>query len=302
MADQETITNKDGIFARTGPIPKAMLDKLVVRGRQDQVDRALRTHFSWDGVDNTAALVTSVEETTGRLLDIGWVTLGSRTIKFKASDLWSNASKELRVEVQVADLGEFVFPRGRHWAEWADSDQFQVKVFRNRGKEELTGAEMTTEGLGRFSLRLCITPFSVGGATVVVGALPLNLDTLKERYPEHDSASCPQVHLALDSSKRKSTMFYLAVEERPQEGVGIGAYPFLPYNTADVELVMPSSRDLRESVALFLRKARDYNNRTSTSVLTKLDDPTEFDREMEATRIWPPPAAEDSESERDYRG
>ena len=76
---QVTISDKNGVFSKTGPIRKELLD------RHDQVARALRTHFSWDGEDNTAALVTSVEENTGRLLDIGWVTLGSRTIKFKAS-------------------------------------------------------------------------------------------------------------------------------------------------------------------------------------------------------------------------
>ena len=177
MVNQETISDVGGIFENSGAPTAALLRKLTVRGRTDKVGKSLEKNFKWDSKEPIVTVVNSVDSTSGKIPDTGYIALGTKTISFMATDLWVNSPKEARVEIVIEDLGEFVFPRGQHFSEWTDSDTFITKIFKNKEKQEMDPQEQENAGIGAILLRLCLTPTCVGVVTAMNGALPIPLET-----------------------------------------------------------------------------------------------------------------------------
>ena len=58
-------------------------------------------------------------------------------------------------------------------------------------------------------------------------------------------------------------------------------------------------REWKEATVLFLRKAVGFNNKSLTTIMDKLGEDGEFEKDIEAKRIWPlPKEAEASGSNR----
>ena len=201
-----------------------------------------------------------------------------------ATDLWVNAPKEARVEITIDDLGEFVFQRSQHFSEWTDSDIFTMIVFKNKDKVEMDPVEQEQAGIGAITMRLCLTPTCVGAVTAMMGALPVPLERATEDFPRLNVASCPQVNLPMEG-RSKGTAFTLAPVEQRKDVVGIGVFGFLSYLSAALTNKLPAIWDWKEATVLFLRKAVSFNNKSATTIMDKLRDNGEFEKEEEPNRI-----------------
>ena len=224
-------------------------------------------------------------------------TLGSRTLKFMATDLWVGAPKEARVVIVIDDLGEFIFRKNYHYSEWTDSDVFNLKVFKNKEMEEMDPTEQGEVGIGSISMRLCLTPTCIGAVTATMGAIPQGLEEAMEAFPRMNEASCPQVNLPMEG-RSKGTMFKLVPVEEKKDGVGIGVFGFLAYLTAAVTPRLPSIVEWKEATVLFLRKAVSFNNKSANSIMDKLKVNDEFEKDSDPKRIWPMPKESTGESSR----
>ena len=89
--------------------------------------------------------------------------------------------------------------------------------------------------------------------------------------------------------RSKGTAFTLAPVEGKKDGVGIGVFGFLSYLTAAISTKLPAVMDWKEATVLFLRKAVAFNNKSATTIMDKLSDDCEFEKDVEARRIWPMP-------------
>ena len=210
---------------------------------------------------------------------------------------------DIIVVITFTDLGEFVFPRGRHHSEWADSDQFVVRVYKGgKRRKELDGQDIQKEGVKPFSLRLCITPYCVGGAMVMMGAIPLSLQELKDSYPNYESTShspgeadCgwSQAHHYVRAGSQGETRARCGDRSVPvsllQHRHCRGLLPEDDGSSGVGQSVPESSQGTT-------------TNRSAITIMAKLGDPTEFTRDMEAPRLWPLPQEDSGSGSNDGDG
>ena len=93
----------DGIFEKCGNPSAAMMRKLSVRGRSVKVGQALEKHFKWDTKEPIVSVINSVDPINGKILDTGYIVLGTWRMNFMATDLWVDAPKDVWVEIILDD-------------------------------------------------------------------------------------------------------------------------------------------------------------------------------------------------------
>ena len=76
-----------------------------------------------------ASLLTAPIATleSGTIVDTHWVVLGAmKDLKFSGNNLWTGASKELRVTVNLDNLSMFTFGGATNVSHWLDRQELEV--------------------------------------------------------------------------------------------------------------------------------------------------------------------------------
>lgn len=285
------------LFRQRGPLTRATLASLHVRGSGVQVDDALGRK-GWDGVEPVLTTVMTVDPATAVVRGTRYETRGGleNVVKFKAPELWVGASEGIEVHVKLDDLGivkwvtEGDVRNVSHWLEDTEIDHTVLK-----GNTALPEEEKEENGIGSFVLRFTILPAAVEKSLLYAGILPYSKDKLEEKLQEVgkslDSPVIPTVALKLYKSGGKWTNAHalnLLPREVPGDKLGLGHLPLLEVVGAG-RPEFPPHDNIEKELSCFLRATVGTNNTALARVEGLFASPDVFPKFASGTvpRDWP---------------
>lgn len=194
-------------------------------------------------------------------------------VAFKAGTLFPAAMDNLQLSMKI-DLACFDFPSsGSNFSVYREAPKdVAVTAFVMEGGQQrvFDWATAKKEGCGDFSIRLVVYPISTTEVLVQVGAVPFDLNHMKQHYGEvYQEAFFPNTFLRVTKTRtqlpqhmaravgQNSTSLAKRVELllSDSQGFGLGARPFISslVDPGDGPVQMPSFRVIQEAVCDFFR-------------------------------------------------
>ena len=290
-------TIASNLFLKRGPLSKAILSSLHIRGAGVQVDDAL-LRKEWDGQQAVVTSVMTVDPASSQIRGTRYETRGalSQVIKFKASELWVGAKDGIDVVIKLDDLSIIRWASEgdhRNLSAWIEDKELEVTL--QKGETVIQEEEKEELGVGDFVIRFTILPAEVNMSMLYAGALPYSRTKLVEKLhgvvKTLDSAVIPTVALKLYRKAGKSTNAHplvLLPAELPQDGFGLGHLPLLEVVGA-ARPVFPPHEDIEEELTLFLRATIGTTNTALARVDGMFASPDTFPKFASGTipRDWP---------------
>ena len=289
------------LFRQRGPLNKATLNSLHVRGGGVQVDDALG-RWGWGGTEPVVTTVITIDHATAVVRGTRYETRGSleSPVKIKASELWPGATEGVEVHLKFTNLGIINWvSQGdvrniSHWMEDKEVDHVIVKdnvALQDEDKEE--------NGILDFVLRFTILPADVEKSLLYASILPYSKAVLKEKLQAVnktlDSPVVPTLPLKLFKSSGKMTNAHpltLLPKERAGDRFGLGHLPLLEV-VGDGRPNFPHHDAIEKELTSFLRATVGTNNTSLPRLEGLFASPEVFPKFASGTipRDWP-----------DYRG
>ena len=258
------------LFLRRGPLTRAILSSLHIRGSGVQVDDVL-IRKGWDGTEPAVTSVMAVDPATAKIKGTRFETRGAITheVRLKATDLWTGAKEGIDVVIKFDDLsiakwateGDF-----RNLSNWIEDKELNVTL--QKGESIIQEDEKQGNGIGNFVIRFTILPGEVGISILYAGILPYSKAKLTEKLQAVGKtvqcAVIPTVALKLYKKNNKNTNGHpliLLPMEGPEDRLGLGHLPLLEVVGA-ARPVFPQHDDIEEELTLFLRATIGTNNTT----------------------------------------
>ena len=289
------------LFKQRGPLNKATLNSLHVRGGGVQVDDALG-RWGWNGTAPVVTSVITIDHATAVVRGTRFETRGGleHPVKIKASELWPGATEGVEIHLRFSNLGiiDWVtqgdFRNVSHWLEDKDVDHDIIK-----DNTAIPDDEKEENGIFGFALRFTILPADAEKSLLYASILPYSKAELGEKLQEVnktlDSPVIPTLALKLFKSGAKTTNAHaiaLLPKERPGDRFGLGHLPLLEV-VGDGRPNFPHHDEVEKELASFLRATVGTNNTSLPRLEGLFASPEVFPKFASGTipRDWP-----------DYRG
>ena len=150
------------LFQQRGPLSRAVLSSLHIRGSGVQVDDALM-RWRWDGVEPAVTTVITVDPGTAMVKGSRYETRGSlpHVVKIKASELWAGAKEGIEVHIKFSNLGIIKWTTEgevRNLSHWIEDKDLEVTLMKGEAVVEKTDKD---NNIGDFVVRFTILPAAV---------------------------------------------------------------------------------------------------------------------------------------------
>ena len=264
---RQTIVSE--LFQQRGPLTKAILSSLHIRGSGVQVDDALMRR-GWDGAEPALTTVMTVDPATATVKGTRYETRGglSHVTKLKATEMWAGAKGGIDVLIRFSDLGIIKWATEgdiRNMSLWIEDKDLEVTF--KKGETVIQEAEKEANGIGNFVVRFTILPAAVDQSLLYAGFLPFTKDKLIEKLQvvgkTVDSAVIPTVGLRLYKNGNKLTNghpMHLLPAEGPEDKFGFGHLPLMEIVGAN-RPEFPSHDSIEEELTTFLRATSATTNK-----------------------------------------
>ena len=181
-------TIASSLFLKRGPLTKAILSSLHIRGSGVQVDGAL-LRKGWDGQQPVVTSIITVDPSTAKIRGTRYETRGAiaHVVKLKAADLWADAKEGINVVIDLDDLSIIKWVTEgdhRHMSAWIEGKDLNVTL--RKGDTVIQEAAKEENGVGSFVVRFTILPGDVSTSLLCAGALPCTKAELREKLQEVD--------------------------------------------------------------------------------------------------------------------
>ena len=285
------------LFQQRGPLTRAVLSSLHIRGSGVQVDDALM-RWRWDGAEPAVTTVITVDPDTAMVKGSRYETRGSlpHVVKIKASELWAGAKEGIDVHIRFSDLGIIKWATEgevRNLSHWIEDKDLEVTLMKGEVVVEKTDKE---NNVGDFVVRFTILPAAVDRSLLYAGILPYSKVKLEEKLQAVgktvDSAVIPTLALKLYKSNSKLTNGHpllLLPSEALGDKFGLGHLPLLEIVGAN-RPDFPSHDAIEEQLTSFLRATVGTTNTANIAKLEGLfSSPNSFPKSASGTvpRDWP---------------
>ena len=136
------------LFQQRGPLTRAVLSSLHIRGSGVQVDDALM-RWRWDGAEPAVTTVITVDPDTATVKGSRYETRGSlpHVVKIKASELWAGAKEGIDVHIRFSNLGIIKWATEgevRNLSHWIEDKDLEVTLMKGEAVVEKTEKKKTT--------------------------------------------------------------------------------------------------------------------------------------------------------------
>ena len=112
------------------------LEDFITPGGTATIKALMRDKFVWDGKMPRAIVSHRLNE-EANLKSSNWVLLGAlKPISCPAAHIWKNAHQDLRVNIDIKDLCNFVFPPTSNISGWLDQTLLSVTYSKKTGKDK----------------------------------------------------------------------------------------------------------------------------------------------------------------------
>ena len=225
------------LFRQRGPLTKATLASLHIRGAGVQVDDALGRK-GWDHEGPVVTTVMTVDPNTGVVRGTRYETRGSidNPLKFKASELWVGASEGIEVTIKLTDLGIIKWVTEgevRNLSYWIEDKDIDYAIMK--GNTAIQEGKKEENRIGRFAIRFTILPGDVDKSLLYASIIPYSKVGLEEKLQAVnktlDSPVIPTLALKLSKSGGKTINAH-----------ALTSSPGRPRETTSASAISPSSR------------------------------------------------------------
>ena len=226
------------LFRQRGPLNKATLSSLHVRGGGVQVDDALG-RWGWGGMEPVVTTVINIDHATAVVRGTRYETRGSleSPVKIKASELWPGAAEGVEVHLKLTNLGIINWvTQGdvRNISHWVEDKEIDHVIINVKDNVAVLDEDKEENGIFDFVLRFTILPADVEKSLLYASILPYSKAVLKDKLQAVnktlDSPVIPTLPLKLFKSSGKMTNAHpltLLPKERPGDRFGLGHLPLL---------------------------------------------------------------------------
>ena len=268
------------------------LNKVIIDGGAEKVKDSLTKVWNY-GQDEKVAVPVMVVGPDGKLVGSKWVIVGSIEPKaVKAEQIWSEAEKDIFLEIKIQDLTMFPFyNRCRNVSGWIDSDAITWSVFKKeKHKKVVLGVDTYGEvGVQKFSVRIGVLPISTSTAALTLAIVPMSKEELKRKLPDHYAKTvCPQVALTLGVQNTRALNIKLGVEEPIGSKTGMRVWPLVEDVRGQEERGKGiTSMDIRKGLAKFLRTVQGFNSKLPKKLQEAIEEVKKNAAPSEPDWIWP---------------
>ena len=132
-----------------------------------------------------------------------WKITGKvKNITAAANKIWANADPDVKVHINIPDLGLFLFG-ATNISLWLEESELGISFSSKTTKELISDLEAKNKGAGELAARLILVPGSKELTSIWLGVIPLSYASLANNLgAEPDSEGVPHILLRLDEKEQ----------------------------------------------------------------------------------------------------